>query len=69
MEDRFLRNELFFGKEKQEKLKKIKVCIVGLGGVGGYAVETLARLGVENFVIIDKDKVESFLKNNEGVTL
>ncbi len=69
MEDRFLRNELFFGKEKQEKLKKIKVCIVGLGGVGGYAVETLARLGVENFVIIDKDKVDITNLNRQIIAL
>ena len=34
MSERFLRNELYFGKEKTDKLKEIKVCVVGLGGVG-----------------------------------
>lgn len=69
MAERFLRNELFFGKEKQSKLKNIKVCIVGLGGVGGYAVETLARLGVENFIVVDKDKVDITNLNRQIIAL
>ena len=69
MDDRFLRNELYFGADKQSKLKKIKVCIIGLGGVGAYAVETLARLGVENFVIIDKDKVDITNLNRQIIAL
>ena len=67
--DRFLRNELYFGKDKQNKLKNIKVCVVGLGGVGAYAVEALARLGVENFVIIDKDKVDITNLNRQIIAL
>lgn len=67
--DRFLRNELYFGKDKQEKLKNIKVGVVGLGGVGAYAVEALARLGVENFVIIDKDKVDITNLNRQIIAL
>ena len=69
MSDRFLRNELYFGKEKLDKIKKLKVCIVGLGGVGAYAVEALARLGVENFVIIDKDKVDITNLNRQIIAL
>ena len=69
MDERFLRNELYFGKEKQDKLKNIKVCVVGLGGVGAYAVEALARLGVENFVIIDKDKVDITNLNRQIIAL
>lgn len=69
MDGRFLRNELYFGKDKQNKLKEIKVCIVGLGGVGAYAVEALARLGVENFVIIDKDKVDITNLNRQIIAL
>ena len=67
--DRFLRNELYFGKEKQEKFKNIKVAIVGLGGVGAYAVEALARLGVEDFVIVDKDKVDITNLNRQIIAL
>ena len=36
MSERFLRNELYYGKEFSDKLKGLKVCVVGLGGVGGY---------------------------------
>lgn len=69
MSDRFLRNELYFGKETSDKLKKIKVCVVGLGGVGAYAVEALVRLGVENFVIIDKDNVDITNINRQIIAL
>jgi len=69
MDERFLRNELYFGKEKCEKIKSIKVCVVGLGGVGSYAVEALARIGVENFVIIDKDKVDITNLNRQIIAL
>lgn len=69
MDERFLRNELYFGKDTSEKLKNIKVCIVGLGGVGSYAVEALARLGVEHFVIIDKDTVDVTNLNRQIIAL
>ena len=69
MDGRFSRNELFFGENKQERLKNLKVCVVGLGGVGGYAVEALARLGVENFVIIDKDKIDVTNLNRQIIAL
>lgn len=69
MSERFLRNELYFGKEKQAKLRQLKVCVVGLGGVGSYTVEALARLGVENFVIIDKDKVDITNLNRQLIAL
>ena len=69
MDERFLRNELYFGKDKSNKLSDIKVCVVGLGGVGGYAVEALARLGVENFVIIDNDNVDITNLNRQIIAL
>ena len=69
MSERFLRNELYFGKEKTDKLKEIKVCVVGLGGVGAYAVEALARLGVANFVVIDKDVVDITNLNRQIIAL
>ena len=69
MSERFLRNELYFGEEKTNKLKEIKVCVVGLGGVGAYAVEALARLGVENFVVIDKDVVDITNLNRQIIAL
>lgn len=46
------------GKDNVNKLKKANVLIVGLGGVGGYALETLVRSGIYNLTIVDGDIVE-----------
>lgn len=46
------------GEDNVNKLKKAKVLIVGLGGVGGYALETLVRSGIYNLTIVDGDIVE-----------
>ncbi len=53
----FSRTELLLGKEGVEKLKKARVAVFGIGGVGGYAVEALARSGVGEIDLIDSDKV------------
>ena len=52
------RTELLLGKEKNECLKTSTLLVAGVGGVGGYAVEMLARAGVGNLVIIDDDVVK-----------
>mgnify|MGYP003293773259 CR=1 FL=1 len=57
MSEQFLRTELLIGKDGIEKLKKSKVAIFGIGGVGSYVVEGLARAGVGNFILIDNDEV------------
>ena len=57
MLDQFSRTELIFGKEAMEKLKRSRVAVFGIGGVGGYAVEALARSGVGTLDIIDNDKI------------
>lgn len=46
------------GEDNVNKLKKVNVLIVGLGGVGGYALETLVRSGIYNLTIVDGDIVE-----------
>ena len=46
------------GEDNLNKLKKANVLIVGLGGVGGYALETLVRSGIYNLTIVDGDIVE-----------
>lgn len=51
----FDRLELLIGKENIEKISKINVLIVGIGGVGETALEALVRSGVKNITIIDKD--------------
>ncbi len=57
-DNQFLRNEMLLGDNITSDLSKTTVMLIGLGGVGSYTVETLARLGVGHFVLIDKDKVE-----------
>lgn len=57
MSNQFERTELIFGKENVEKLKKSRVAVFGVGGVGGYAVEALARSGVGTLDLIDNDTV------------
>lgn len=58
MQDQFSRTELIIGKDGVEKLNKGKVAIFGLGGVGSYVVEGLARAGIGNFVLVDNDEVD-----------
>ncbi|WP_410061625.1 tRNA threonylcarbamoyladenosine dehydratase [Ruminococcus sp.] len=57
MLNQFSRTELLFGKEAMEKLSNSRVAVFGIGGVGGYAVEALARSGVGELDLIDDDKV------------
>ena len=57
MLDQFSRTELLFGKEAMDKLKGSRVAVFGIGGVGGYAVEALARSGVGTLDLIDDDKI------------
>ena len=58
MLNQFTRTELLIGKEGIEKLKNAKVAVFGIGGVGSYVVEGLVRSGVENFVLVDNDKID-----------
>jgi len=57
MLDQFSRTELLIGEQGIERLKQSKVAIFGIGGVGSYAVEALARAGVGKLVLIDDDSV------------
>lgn len=55
---KFDRFKKLIGNESFDKIKNLHVMIVGLGGVGGYTLEALARCGIEKFTIIDFDKVD-----------
>lgn len=55
MVNQFSRTEALIGKKNQEKLKRSKVAVFGVGGVGSYAVEALARAGIGHLVLIDYD--------------
>ncbi len=57
MPDQFTRTELLFGREAMEKLAAARVAVFGVGGVGGYAVEALARSGVGALDLIDSDTI------------
>ena len=57
MLNQFSRSELLLGTEGMEKLSKARVAVFGIGGVGSYTVEALARSGVGTFDIFDDDKV------------
>ncbi len=57
MLNQYSRTELLFGKEAMEKIRNSRVAVFGIGGVGGYAVEALARSGVGTLDLIDDDKI------------
>ncbi len=57
MEDQFSRTRLIIGEDGLKKLNASTVAVFGIGGVGSYVAEALARTGVGNFVLVDKDVV------------
>jgi tRNA A37 threonylcarbamoyladenosine dehydratase len=57
MLNQFSRTELLFGKEAMQKLSECRVAVFGIGGVGGYTVEALARSGVGTLDLIDDDRI------------
>ncbi len=57
MINQFSRAELLLGEVGIQKLKNATVAVFGIGGVGGYVVEALARTGIGGFVLVDNDKV------------
>lgn len=69
MEERHSRTALLLGEEGVEKLKKSRVAVFGLGGVGSFAAEALARAGVGELLLVDKDKVEESNLNRQLVAL
>ena len=57
MNEQFLRTAMLLGEEAVEKLRNARVAVFGIGGVGGYTVEALARAGIGNIDVIDSDTV------------
>lgn len=57
MSERFLREEMLFGPAAMEKLKNSSVIVFGLGGVGSWCAEGLARAGVGSLTLVDQDTV------------
>ena len=65
----FSRNELAIGKEGLEIMKNSTVAILGVGGVGSFAAEALARSGVGRIVLVDKDDVDITNVNRQLIAL
>ena len=57
MNEQFFRTQMLLGQEALERLQRASVAVFGLGGVGGYTVEVLARSGVGRLDLIDNDTV------------
>lgn len=69
MSDQFIRTRLLVGDEPLERLKNAKIAVFGVGGVGGYAVEALARSGVGTLHLYDDDTVSESNLNRQIAAL
>ena len=69
MDGIYSRNEIIWGKEFQALLGEKHVAVFGLGGVGGFALEALARAGVGKFTIVDFDRVSKSNINRQIIAL
>lgn len=69
MSDIFSRNRFLMGDNNLEKLKGSKVALFGLGGVGGYVAEALARSGVGSFLLVDNDVISMSNINRQIIAL
>lgn len=66
---KFSRLEKVIGKDNLDKLKGKSVLILGIGGVGGYVVEALARSGIGTLILVDFDKVDESNINRQIIAL
>jgi len=69
MSDRFSRTEMIFGHEAMKRLSEARVAVFGIGGVGGYVVEALARSGIGELDLIDNDTVSVSNINRQIIAL
>ncbi|WAA10280.1 tRNA threonylcarbamoyladenosine dehydratase [Fervidibacillus albus] len=65
----FSRNELAFGTEGLNRLKNKRVLVLGIGGVGSFAAEALARSGIGGIILVDKDVVDITNVNRQLIAL
>ena len=65
----FSRTKLLFGEENLGVFKKTRVAVIGLGGVGSYAVEVLARSGIGKLRLVDFDKITKSNINRQVIAL
>lgn len=69
LNEQFIRSEMLLGSEALERLSKATVALFGLGGVGGYALEALARSGIGHLVLIDNDCISLSNLNRQILAL
>ncbi|MCR4693919.1 MAG: tRNA threonylcarbamoyladenosine dehydratase [Pseudobutyrivibrio sp.] len=69
MSNQFERTGLIYGMENLDKLFNSKVIIFGIGGVGGYVAEALARVGIGQLTLVDKDTVSESNINRQIIAL
>lgn len=69
MSEQFSRSELIYGAEAMEKLRRSRVIVFGVGGVGGYVVEGLARSGIGNIDLVDSDRIVLSNLNRQIISL
>ncbi len=69
MSEAWARTELLLGREGVERLAKARVAVFGIGGVGSYAAEALARSGVGSLDLIDSDRVAESNLNRQIIAL
>lgn len=55
MSKRYSRNICTLSQEENEKLKDFRVCVIGCGGIGGYVIEMLSRIGIGHMTLVDMD--------------
>lgn len=67
--DEFSRTSILIGKDNLEKLERMEVAIFGVGGVGSYVAEALARSGIGRFVLVDNDVVSVSNINRQLIAL
>ena len=69
MDDRFSRTEMLLGAQAFEKLSRARVAVFGIGGVGGYVCEALARSGIGELDLFDRDTVSLSNINRQIIAL
>lgn len=65
---RYLKNMNMLSKEENSSLKNFKVCVVGCGGLGGFVIEMLGRLGIGNITVIDGDVFDETNLNRQPLS-